>query len=107
MHLSTRLAVAALIVATVAALVAVTAARHLDDGRLASVDRLPDALKHAAEMETRIRAKRSIGDFFTKIWTIGSLGKAQYDDTRTSLAKVYEILRDTFSDTFVRKTVIG
>lgn len=51
------------------------------------------------------RSKRAFADFFTKLWTVGSLGKAQYDDTRTTLAKIYEILRDSFSDTMVRKTV--
>lgn len=51
------------------------------------------------------RSKRAFGDFFGKLWTVGSLGKAQYDDTRTTLAKIYEILRDNFSDTMVKKTV--
>ena len=51
------------------------------------------------------RSKRAFGDFFAKVWTVASLGKAQYDDTRTTLAKIYEILRDQFSDTVVIKTV--
>lgn len=53
------------------------------------------------------RSKRAFGDFFAKVWTVASLGKAQYDDTRTTLAKIYEILRDQFSDTVVIKTVGG
>lgn len=64
---------------------------------------LARTLNAEAEGENHEREKRAIGDFFTKIWSIGSLGKAQYDDTSSSLAKVYEILRDSFSDTFIRK----
>lgn len=85
---------------------AVTSARHFEGWESpATVQDIPSPPLHPLSSPALSRPRRSIGGFFTKIWTVGSLGKAQYDDTRSSLAKIYEMLRDSFSDTMVRKTV--
>lgn len=105
-----------LVILAVALLATVISGRHFEPQKLhdgdtdgaAFVDsRLGGAVTGSADSSALSRPRRSIGDFFTKIWSVGSLGKAQYDDTRTTLAKVYELLRDSFSDTVVRKTVSG
>lgn len=90
---------------TVALFAAATTARHVQQEDVEQLFRLDVA--SSTDPLVHRRSKRAFGDFFTKLWTVGSLGKAQYDDTRTTLAKIYEILRDSFSDTMVKKTVRG
>lgn len=103
MHLTHSLWLLALLLVTLTILTTTTSARHVDPEEL-QLD-IPETSYSYSAVPPHRRSKRAFGDFFAKVWTVGSLGKAQYDDTRTTLAKVYEILRDSFSDTMVKKTV--
>ncbi|XP_055684772.1 uncharacterized protein LOC129790943 [Lutzomyia longipalpis] len=56
--------------------------------------------------QAKIRRPRSILGFFQSIFTINQLHQAQKTDTTYTLARIYDILKNSFSDTATKKPVV-
>ncbi|GAB0089320.1 hypothetical protein DMENIID0001_038390 [Sergentomyia squamirostris] len=57
--------------------------------------------------QVKIRRPRSILGFFQSIFTIHQLHQAQKTDTEYTLARIYDILRNSFSDTATKKPILA
>ncbi|XP_059617354.1 uncharacterized protein LOC132262192 [Phlebotomus argentipes] len=55
----------------------------------------------------KIRRPRSILGFFQSIFTIHQLHQAQKTDASYTLARIYDVLKNSFSDTATKKPVIA
>uniref|UniRef100_A0A6B2ECR3 Putative secreted protein n=1 Tax=Phlebotomus kandelakii TaxID=1109342 RepID=A0A6B2ECR3_9DIPT len=57
--------------------------------------------------KAKIRRPRSILGFFQSIFTIHQLHQAQKTDTSYALARIYDVLKNSFSDTATPKPVVA
>ncbi|XP_055713228.1 uncharacterized protein LOC129807773 [Phlebotomus papatasi] len=57
--------------------------------------------------KAKIRRPRSILGFFQSIFTIHQLHQAQKTDLSYTLARVYDIMRNSFSDTATKKPILA